>query len=205
MKIRADFVTNSSSSSYITMEIHSKTLVEIMKRYQDVISDECNNLDVQDDDYVSLSCDETYMEVPDSKNQVVAALINALGCEFYEDDDGNVEFDSYCEEDREPLYMELFQNKDAIEEDMTFCEATCTDAGWEGDSDSRYYKENYDDETLKEYYEIIAQENDCSPENVTDEMFNEWVSDKTSVDETRYVYDKETNKEETLHSFTLEY
>lgn len=206
MKIRTDFVTNSSSSSFVTLNVNSKTLAKIFEQYQYLFEDDCcEHIDVGED-CVELYADETYAEIPDSKKQIIISILSAIGCEAYLDDnEENIdedELDGY--EGREDLYKEIASKSKEILADMESFEMTCGDVGWQGDSESRYDTDNYDEETLKMYFEEIANEKDCSVDDITDEDFQEWVSDKVSTEENTYSYDAKTGKEEHSHSFTVE-
>ena len=206
MKIRTDFVTNSSSSSFVTLNANSKTLATIFEKYQHLFEDDCcEHLDIGED-FVELYADEAYAEIPSSKKQIIISILSAIGCEAYFDEDEESidedELDGY--EEREDLYKEIVSKSKEILADMESFEMTCGDVGWQGDSDSRYYTDNYDEETLKMYFEEIAEQKGCAIDDITDEDFQEWVSDKVSTEENTYSYDAKTGKEECSHSFTVE-
>ena len=212
MKIRTDFVTNSSSSSFVTLNADSKVLAKIFEKYQHLFDDEeycCDNVYITDDS-VEINIEEGYAEIPSSKKEIIIAILSAIGCEIYLDDyeDGETikidEDDFYGDESRIELYNEILANAKEIEKDIKHFDMTVSDIGWQGDSDSRYYEDNYDDETLKMYYEKIAEEKGCNVEDVTVSDFQEWVSDKVSTEENTYTYDAKTEKEEVSHSFTVE-
>lgn len=206
MKIRTDFVTNSSSSSFVTLNVNSKTFAKILENYQHLFEDDCCEHLELGEDYANLYIEEGYADVPDSKKQIIVSILSALGCEVYfDEDEENInedELDGY--EEREDLYKEIVSKSKEILADMESFEITCGDVGWQGDSESRYYEDNYDEETLQMYYKEIAEEKGCSVDDITSEDFQEWVSDKVSTEENTYSYDAKTDKEEYSHSFTVE-
>jgi len=207
MKIRTDFVTNSSSSSFVTLNVNSKTFAKILENYQHLFEDDCWEHLELGEDYANFYIEEGYADVPDSKKQIIVSILSALGCELYWDDyeEENLEdckLDGY--EGREELYKDIVSKSKDIMEDIEYFEMVSGDIGWQGDSESRYYEDNYDEETLQMYYEEIAEEKGCSVDDVTSEDFQEWVSDKVSTEENTYSYDAKTGKEEHSHSFTVE-
>ena len=202
MKIRTDFVTNSSSSSFVTITLNNEKLSEILRKYEDLFEEGCCETLMFNDDEIEIYMDECYADVPNDKEDIIKALVSVFGYEYY---DENEEFDEEnCCGSKVELVKEIIDNAKEIMEKMEFFQISSNDMGWQGDSDSRYYTGNYDEETLKMYYEWIAEENNCTPEEVTEEMFGEWVSDKTSTDENTYTYNRETREETFSHSFTVE-
>ena len=102
MKIRSDFVTNSSSSSFVVIEAESKTLAEILNRFQDELNEDAIVvLDNISGDEVHLSA-EDYIGPPENVSEIVNAIAQLFCYEVYipgtyEDE----EEDEECEEDEE--------------------------------------------------------------------------------------------------------
>lgn len=200
MKIRKGFVTNSSSSSFVSVSIDNPMLASILQKYQEYFEDDCCiQLNITGE-AIAIEIEEGYADVPSTLDDVLVSLLNALGVEIYDDD----EISAYGGAELENLAREVLADKENITAATTCVEFTQSDCGWQGDSDSRYYKENYDEETLQDIMEEIAAQKGCKPEDVTDEDFNYYVSDKMSTSEDTYYYNKETGEETTSHSFYIE-
>jgi hypothetical protein len=187
MKIRTDFVTNSSSSSFVTLEINSKALGDILDKYSKTMSEDFCFSYSNNEGKIELFADEAYATAPSTKKQIIVTL-----CDIFE------MFD-------EEISDEIDENADAILNDLKEFKIEIGEAGWQGDSEARYYKDNYSKKRLKEYYEAIAENLGCTPEEVSEEDFYEFVSDKISIEEVIATYNPETEKIKTKKDFYLEY
>ncbi len=204
MKVRTDFVTNSSSSSFVTVEIENPVFAALCEQFTGIFEDEYDCFHVLvDGDNVHIDLEEGYASVPHSLEDLVECLIEVLS--------GWDEFDPDDYEDEEPeegtihalayqMHKRAQEIKDATE-NVTF---TFADMGWQGDSDSRYYQENYSEEELAMYMEKCAQKNGCTPEEVTEDMWNEFVADKVSTQEKTFTYNRATGQASRTTSMTLE-
>ena len=200
MKLRTDFVTNSSSSSFIYIDIKSEKLKAIMEKYSDLLEELkdyicCGEMEAGD----GFKCSEDecgYCDVPTDENDIMETLIT-----FFE------EFAEYCDEFEEripELVQELRDNQDEITADITETEWVCGDVGWGGDSDSRYDPDNYDEDTLQSIYEEIIEKNGyANVDDVTEEDFCEHVGCQTSNEENRYTFNRKDGISEHHHSFEL--
>ena len=205
MKVRSDFVTNSSSSSFVSISINNPMLSKIMKKYEDffLYKDDSGTKMVISDDSVEIQIEEGYCDEPTTLDELLCSLLCALGLEIYDEDN----IDDYSIGEDETLVefaKELLGNKKDILDATTHVEFTVGECGWQGDSDARYCFSNYDEETLNDIYNTIAAEKNCTPDEVTEDDFNEYVSDKISTDERAYYYDKETNEESHTQNFYIE-
>lgn len=204
MKIRTDFVTNSSSSSFVTVDIDNPVFAAICEQFQEIFEDECDCFHVfVDDENVHIDLEEGYSSVPHSLEDLVECLIEVMM--------GWDEFDPNDYEDHEPdegtmhaLAYQLHKRAQEIQEATKNVTFTCADMGWQGDSDTRYYQDNYSEEELARYLETCAEENNCTPEEVTEEMWNCFVAGKVSTQEETFSYNRETGEVSHTKSMTLE-
>jgi hypothetical protein len=206
MKIRTDFVTNSSSSSFIALKFESNTLCEIFERFQKEIVNEkgerhpCAGFDI-DDGIVEYREDESgyWDDGPEKLHEALNLLISLmyrwgeepLEISKKESDNKKVDLSEYEKEDtvlRHKMAKEIFVKRNEIMEDMQFAEVVVGDVGWGGDDDSRYYEDSYDSDTLQEIREAIAERNNIAIEDITDEDFADYVGDFMSVREDTFTF-----------------
>lgn len=224
MKIRTDFVTNSSSSSFIAMKFESNTLVEIFERFQKEIVDDknerhpCAGFDVEDG-VVEYREDESgyWDDGPEKLHEALNILISfmyswgetPLEISNKESDNQKVDLSEYEKEDtilRHKMAKEIFEKRNEIMEDMQFAEVVTGSVGWGGDDDTRYYESSYDSDTLQQIREAIAENNGIEIEDITEDMFCEYVGDFMSVDENTYTFTRKNGKgrNKVVNSYYLE-
>lgn len=204
MKVRTDFVTNSSSSSFVTVEIENPVFAALCEQFAGIFEDEydCFHV-VVDGDNVHIDLEEGYASVPHSLEDLVECLIEVIS--------GWDEFDPDDYEDEEPeagtmhaLAYQMHKRAQEIKDATENVRFTFADMGWQGDSDTRYYQENYSEEELAEYMEECADDNGVAVEDVDEEMWNLWVGNKVSTQEETFIYNRATGQASRTTSMTLE-
>ena len=216
MKIRTDFVTNSSSSSFIAMKFESNTLVEIVDDKNE--RHPCAGFDVEDG-VVEYREDESgyWDDGPEKLHEALNILISfmyswgetPLEISNKESDNQKVDLSEYEKEDtilRHKMAKEIFEKRNEIMEDMQFAEVVTGSVGWGGDDDTRYYESSYDSDTLQQIREAIAENNGIEIEDITEDMFCEYVGDFMSVDENTYTFTRKNGKgrNKVVNSYYLE-
>lgn len=220
MKYRMDFVTNSSSSSFLAFSIESHTLSGIIKRFQNEIKESlledspCAGFDVYGDTVEYSEVGGYYCDSPENILEALNCLLDILMRgneeEIYisQDEKENEEFDLSCfnniDSDKVKIAIEIFQERKAILEDIEAVDFKYEDYGWGGDDDSRFDLEMFEEDVLTEMFEKIAKEHNILVDDVTEDMFYDYVADKTSVSADIYTFDKKKGIDEASSKYYLE-
>ena len=214
MKIRSDFVTNSSSSSFVVMNVESETLSNILEKFADELLGGYISVEVNGEELVLST--EDYVEPPEKVLDIVPAIAKLFCYEVYipnsyeddeEEEEAKEEFEEILEEDEvySAIAKEIIENREKIENDLKVFSAEFSDYSYGGDSDALYYRENYDEEYLNEILEKIAEENHCTVDEVDNGAFIRYIDkykyigeDKVSVD-----YSKDLGEIDSSRTFRL--
>ena len=215
MKIRSDFVTNSSSSSFVVMNVESETLSNILKKFADELS--CGYISVEVNGEELVLSTEDYVEPPEKVLDIVPAIAKLFCYEVYipnsyedeeEEEEAKEEFEEILEEDEvySEIAKEIIENREAIEKDLKVFSGEFSDYSYGGDSDALYYRENYDEEYLNEILEKIAEENHCMIDEIDNDAFIRYVGkyigeDKVSVDYSRELGEINSSRTFRLNNF----
>lgn len=149
MKFRVDFVTNSSSSSFVSVHISGSKLMEILNKYRQILETEEYNrygrrLEITKDEFSYSENEDGDYYVPESKQEVAKSFINIIS---------KLSMDSDNPEEMDLLIKELRDNEKEINKTLTSLYWNRVDTGWGGDDESRLWHD-YDDGFILDYMDL---------------------------------------------------
>ena len=201
MKIRADFVTNSSSSSYCAIRIDAPMLAAAVEELFEMAGVEMPD----PDDFESMMESSAPFMIEGSViNEVPGSAENSL-------------FTGAPHSVAEAVAMVVGVASEACGEDgvlegriddfsadVKSIEWDYSDSGWGGDDDTRFERSCYPPEDLNRILGAIAAEKGCAPKDVTASDFRTYVEDKRCDIHESYRFDRLSGEESYSRSVTIE-
>lgn len=216
MKVRGDFVTNSSSSSFCHLSIKCKPLAEMLENYDRAVRGRGQGEFLQS---MGLHADSSREEVwgdwdeydifneqvPESLGDVLSVLCRGVVNESHERMGvlGGAGMKELVGIPVAPLVRAIAEHRDEIEEATEEVFWSVSDTGWGGDSEIRFDQGMYDSESLTRIKQIIAEQKDCAVEEVTDGDFFEYVADCTSMNNYTFTFNRAKDVEKFESDFSL--
>lgn len=216
MKVRGDFVTNSSSSSFGYLSIKCRPLVEMLENYDSVVKERGFGEFLS---LLELSTDRSNGKLswfweewcpfedcaPDSLDSVLSLLCAGIVERVELTNGASVGADAEGQGSTPvaPLIRCIAEHRGELEDSIDEVYWTNTDQGWGGDSQIRFSRGVYSPELLESILDDISKKKGCAPEEVSDYDFNMAVAGRTSSETDIFKYDRDAGTEEYTHTFEL--
>lgn len=207
MKIRNGFITNSSSSSFILIQVDNKELTKILME----LSDALDTMGISEMASIQFSGNNkfTYFEegcLPfeiDNVEDFIHAFASLIS--------PNIDAETLTDiKNTEGLFVEdkaaikIIQREKEIKSSMEVLDIDYQSFGYGGDDESRYDMSNYTTEQLHSVYCNIAKQLNKNIDDITYDDFSDYVSDMCSCETIHYRYNKSSGKIKIVRIFELD-
>lgn len=178
MKIRTDFVTNSSSSSFCSIHISGSKLNKILKKYKKLFESEDfkgYDITVTDNAFVFLEDETGYYRGPSTKADMASSFTDVIR---------EIAEYSHDPEEFEALITELEENEEGINCSITLLDWHLCHYG-RGEDEARFMND-YDDSVIRN--RLNLDEDAEITKEIRSQFYNS-LNDVTSEDKMSWTYD----------------
>lgn len=204
IRLRTDFVTNSSSSSFAVVSIKSSLLANILNNFMSLQMDRGIDtrmpFDIEGNTVSSKWLDPelnagAFEDTPDSVEEVVSCLVNGMG---------NSLNGSWGQSSLAALARVLVAHRKEITDSIESVSWNYLENGWGGDSEERLHKRFYTNEELDSVYQDIAEELGCRKSEVSNDDFLEYAATKCSHRIRAFTFDAQSHESNHSNDFWLD-